>query len=104
MESPTGHQSYRILHFYNLQPTIDLWDEIGGARKRNRTSTDEAPEQRLVLSNPFPEWSSLEVDGKCRNLLGQTEQINGSIEKIRLELGFQIDFTASSVKASIISR
>jgi hypothetical protein len=34
--------------------------------------------------------TDLEVNSKCRNLLGQTKQIYSCIEQIGLELGLQI--------------
>jgi hypothetical protein len=46
--------------------------------------------------------TDLEVDSKCRNLLGQTKQIYSCIEQIGLKLGLQIYGSTAGEDVSIV--
>ena len=60
--------------------------------------SQEAVVESGVLRDAFPEWSTLEIDGECRDLLRQRNEVDGGVEKRRLEVCFEIDGLRAAVK------
>lgn len=51
--------THRILHFYNLQPPIQLRYKVSCTGECNSTCCYEAPPQRGILPYSFAEWPPL---------------------------------------------
>lgn len=88
--------TYEVFHLHYLKPARKLGDEVGRSRECNSTCAHEAPEEIGILSDPFPERPTLEVDRESRDLLREPEKIDCSIEKIWFELRLQVNGTTAS--------
>lgn len=70
---------------------VQLWNELSCARECNTGRGNQSPVHGPVFANRLSEWTALVVDGKCRNLLDELEEVNGAVEERWLELALQVD-------------
>lgn len=96
--------TYSAVHLNNLQPPIELGNKIGCATEGHTRCAYKAPPERSVLADTFAEGATLKVDGKSGDLLRKAKEVNGGIEKGRLKLGLQVDWTTATGRSLGISR
>lgn len=90
-----GHDKFEFCREGDkLQFLVELGYEFGRTGEGDSRDKNDSPVHAAVFADAFPEGATLVVDGEGGNLLNELEEIDGTIEKRRLEFAFKVDIGA----------
>lgn len=96
-----SRRTHPRLHLKQLQPLVQLREEFGRSSERNGADASQAVVERLVLGDPFSEWSTLEVDDEGGDLLAETKQVDGGVQQGWSVFRLDVDDASAALEAEL---